>query len=97
IMVPLEIWQLILQCAISAPEFLHPNYWADRFPSWVIKNREILDFKQYLEAEDTRLPLRRVCKTWDEYLRKYVHRFVHMCDVVHGNVPVQYLQYAIRI
>ncbi|PVG04326.1 hypothetical protein CPB86DRAFT_778589 [Serendipita vermifera] len=96
-MLPPEIWQCILRYAITAPEFLDPDYWVDRFPPWVIVNRGKLDLGNYFKAEATRHSLRKVCRSWDEYLRKYAHRFVRMCDVVHGKVPIQYLRSAIRI
>ncbi|PVF98528.1 hypothetical protein CPB86DRAFT_705038, partial [Serendipita vermifera] len=96
-MLPAEIWQWILRYAISVPEFFDPDYWVDRFPPWVIKRRRKLDFGEYKKAEATLNSLRRVCRRWDQYLRKYAHRFVVMSDVVvHGKVPVQYLRSAMR-
>ncbi|PVG04327.1 hypothetical protein CPB86DRAFT_778590 [Serendipita vermifera] len=96
-MLPVEIWQWILRDAISAPEFLDPDHWVDKLPSWVIQERDDLDYEYYREAEIVRENLRRVCRTWDKYLRQYAHRFVLMSDVVHGKVPVQFLRSALRI
>jgi hypothetical protein len=94
---PAEIWSIILRYSISAPEFLDPDDGADRFPPWLIKNRRFMGLEGYRKAECTRIALQRVCKSWHEFLRPYTHRFVRMCDVAHGRVPVYYLQSAIRI
>jgi hypothetical protein len=94
---PAEIWSIILRYSISAPEFLDPDDGADRFPPWLIKNRRFMGLESYRKAERTRIALQRVCKSWHEVLRPYTHRFVRMCDVAHGMVPVYYLQSAIRI
>lgn len=96
-MLPPEIWQWILRYAIAAPEFLDPDYWVDRFPPKVIRRRDDLNFQKYLEAESTLKTLQRVCKTWEEYLSRYAHRFVDMSDVVHGKVSVEDSRSAIRI
>jgi hypothetical protein len=94
---PCEIWEMILQYSISAPDFLDPDGMADRFPPWVILKRDKVGLKTYLRAEAVRCTLLRVCKSWIKYLRKYAHRFVRMYDVVHGNVPLEYLNTAIRV
>ncbi|PVG04328.1 hypothetical protein CPB86DRAFT_694047, partial [Serendipita vermifera] len=96
-MLPVEIWQCILRYAIAAPEFLDPDYWVDRLPPWVIKERRGLNFVKYLEAEATRNSLQNVCRAWDEYLRKYAHQFVRMSNVIHGEVPAQYLKSAVLV
>jgi hypothetical protein len=92
-----EIWNIIMQYSISAPEFLDPDDGSDRFPPWVIKNRHLLAFETYRKAECTRNALQRVCKSWHEFLCRYAHRFVRMCDVVHGKILAHYLKSAIRI
>jgi hypothetical protein len=97
-MLPLEIWQMILRYSISVPGFLDPDeILQDRFPPWVIAKRGYSNESSYYEVERTRNILRRVCKWWDEYLQQYAHRFVCLTDVVHGNVPMQYLRSAIRV
>ncbi|CAG8580958.1 14028_t:CDS:2 [Acaulospora colombiana] len=85
-MLPVELQQWILRYAVAAPEFLDPNYWVDDYPPWVIMERVDCgrDFEGYLKVEENINSLRRVCRLWDEYLRKYTHRFVHMSDIVHG-------------
>jgi hypothetical protein len=94
---PLEIWHMILEYSISIPYFLDPDGMVDRFPPWVIAERGLCDSALYYEAERTRNALRRVCRSWNEHLQRYAHRFVYMTDVVHGNVPAHYLKSAIRI
>ncbi|PVG04334.1 hypothetical protein CPB86DRAFT_869033 [Serendipita vermifera] len=96
-MLPPEIWQTILRYAIAAPEFLDPDYWVDRFPPRVIEERVLLDFKSYKIVEFTRGTLQSVCRSWNEYLRQYAYRFVHMHDVVQGKVSADSLHSAIRI
>ncbi|PVF97172.1 hypothetical protein CPB86DRAFT_707531, partial [Serendipita vermifera] len=96
-MLPPEIWQMVLRYAVAAPEFLDPDYWVDRFPPRVIEERVLLDFKSYEKAEVTRTTLQKVCRSWDEYLRQYAYRFVHMHDVVQGNISTDCLHSAIRI
>ncbi|CAG8768011.1 6349_t:CDS:2, partial [Acaulospora colombiana] len=68
-------------------------YWVDRYPHWVIMNFGG-EFESYRKVEENLNSLRRVCRLWDEYLRKYIHRFVRMSDVMHGKVPVHDLQSA---
>jgi hypothetical protein len=69
----------------------------DRYPPWVLRWHGWSNSTNYYEAERTRNMLRRVCKSWDEYLQQYAHRFVCIEDVVHGNVPTHYLHSALRI
>jgi hypothetical protein len=94
---PLEIWQIILRYSISVLDFLDPDEGLDRFPPWVVAKRGWSKESSYYEAERTRNALRRVCRSWNEYLQQYAHRFVRIKDVLHGNVPMQYLQTAKRI
>jgi hypothetical protein len=97
-MIPTEIWQLILQHSVPpVPDFLDPEYMVDRWPPWIISNRKSSESTAYDNAEAIRNTLRRVCKSWDEYLRQYAHQFVCMLDVVHGKVPPHYLRSAVRI
>jgi hypothetical protein len=94
---PVEIWRMILQYAISVPGFFDPDEMVVQFPPWVIAKRGWPDDSSYYEAERTRNALRRVCRSWDESLRRYAHRLVRMSDVIHGNLPLQYLQSASRV
>ncbi|PVG04348.1 hypothetical protein CPB86DRAFT_810183, partial [Serendipita vermifera] len=74
--------------------FLDPDDLLDRFPPWVIYNRGWSDPTTYFQAESTRNILRRVCKSWDEFLRRGAHGYVRMMDVVHGIIPAQYVRSA---
>jgi hypothetical protein len=94
---PIEIWHTILRYSISVPGFFDPDDLVDRFPPWVIFRRGWSDSTSYYRAESTRNALQRVCRSWDAYLERYAHRFVRIPDVVHGNVPTQYLRTALRI
>jgi hypothetical protein len=96
--VPTEIWQMILRYSISVPDFFDPpETRQDQSPPWVLAKRDCSDESNYYEAERMRNALQRVCRSWHEYLQQYSHRFVCLTDVAHGNVPVQYLQSAIRV
>jgi hypothetical protein len=92
---PVEILQMILRYSISVPGFLDPEEMTGS--SWPLYKHDRSDSSGYYEAERTRNILQRVCRSWDEYLRRYAHRFVPIVDVIHGNVPLQYLRTAIRI
>jgi hypothetical protein len=94
---PVELWQKILRYSISVPDFLDPDEMVDRFPPRVIFIRGLSSSRTYYKAETARNALRRVCRAWDEYLQKFAHRFLCIFDVVHGNVPIDYLKTAIRI
>jgi hypothetical protein len=95
--IPVEIWQTILQHSLSAPDLFDPDYLVDQFPPLVINYRRWYTKDRYLEEERSLNALRRVCRSWNEFLRRYAHPFVSMEEVVHGNVPLQYLKSAIRI
>jgi hypothetical protein len=88
---------MIFQYSISVPRFLDPDGIVDGFPPWVVTERGWSNPSSYYEAESTRNALRRVCRSWDNYLQRYARRFVRMVDVAHGKVPFHYLQSAIRI
>jgi hypothetical protein len=79
------------------PDFLDPDGMVDCFPPWVIEDRGWYDYSGYYEAERTRNALRRVCRSWNEHLRRYPHRFVRITDVMHQIVPEKYLKTAKRI
>jgi hypothetical protein len=91
---PVEILQMILRYSISVPDFLDPEEMTGS--SWPLYKHDRSDSSGYYEAERTRNILQRVYRSWDEYLRRYAHRFVSIVDVIHGNVALQYLRTAIR-
>jgi hypothetical protein len=96
-MLPTEIWHIILQYSISAPDLFDPDYMVDQFPPWVITNHRWSIQERYEKVEFSLETLRRVCRSWDRYLRRYVHRYVRMPDIVHGEVPLHYLKSATRV
>lgn len=96
-MLPPEICQIILQYSVLVTDFLDPDHILDRLPPWVINSRGWSNSTEYSRTESTINTLRRVCRSWEEYLRPYVHRFVRMPDVVHGFVPAERLRSAMRI
>lgn len=61
------------------------------------KERRCQNEGTYWEMERQRNALRRVCKSWDQFLRLFSHRFVRIQDVFHGQVPIASLCKAIRI
>jgi hypothetical protein len=95
---PSELWQTILQDAISVPVFLDADA-VENISPHVITDPDLdwNDEKSYWAAERTRNSLRRVCKSWDSFLCKYEHRFVDMVDIVHHDLPVKHLESAIRV
>jgi hypothetical protein len=95
---PSELWQTILQDAISVPVFLDADAIENISPH-VITDPDLdwNDEKSYWASERTRNSLRRVCKPWDSFLRKYEYRFIHMVDVVHNYVPARCLKSALRV
>ncbi|PVG04342.1 hypothetical protein CPB86DRAFT_213195 [Serendipita vermifera] len=94
-MLPLETWHIILRYSISLPDFFDTHI-TDRIPPWFIYESNWNDTEQYWDAERTRNNLRRVCSSWDIFLRNFAHRFVSMDDVVHRILPADHLQSAIR-
>ena len=94
--VPVEIWWRILKFAISIPLFLdsgsiepfdadgdtiHQYYW--ELPYW--------------STERHRNSFRRVCTSWNEYLRPFNHRYIRFTDIIHGTVPMNAFPRAIRL
>jgi hypothetical protein len=98
ISLPSELWQIILQDVISVPAFLDPDA-VETIPPHFATYLDIdwNNEKWYWVAERSRNALRRVCRSWDNHLRKYEHRFIHMVDVVHNFVPVKCLKSAVRV
>ncbi|CCA72227.1 hypothetical protein PIIN_06161 [Serendipita indica DSM 11827] len=91
---PVELWEQILENAIHVPVFLDSNpitiQTAPKYP-------RLFNERAYWESERVRNALRRVCASWNAFLSAFDHRYIHMADVIHGIVPVQALQRAIRI
>ncbi|PVG04353.1 hypothetical protein CPB86DRAFT_778602 [Serendipita vermifera] len=97
-MLPHELWQTVLRYAISVPVFLDAGAVDSISPLMInYPNVEWNNSKPYWAAERTRNSLRRVCNSWDQYLRHYGHRFIRMFDVVHGTFPAHHLHAAVRI
>jgi hypothetical protein len=96
-MLPIELWHIILNYSIAAPDLFDPDYLVDQFPPWVIKTRHWFLHDEHANADSTLNTLRKVCRSWSEYLRRHRHRWVRMADVAHGKVPLQYLKSAIRV
>jgi hypothetical protein len=99
---PVEIWHKILQECISIPKVLDVNQiqeFSGLFKAgYSIFNREYLDgYTLYEETEYRRNVLQRVCKAWDEFLRRFEHRYVQILDIYHGCIPTSALEKAIRI
>jgi hypothetical protein len=90
---PVEIWQKILRYSISVPEFFDP----DELPPRVFFHGGRVTSRVYYKAEFTLNALRRVCRPWDKYLQRFLHRFVRLLDVMHGKVPLHYIQTAVII
>jgi hypothetical protein len=95
---PSELWHIILQDAISVPVFLDPDA-VENIPPHVLTDPKFNwnDEKPYWAAENTRNSLRRVCKSWDSFLRNYEHRFIDLLHIVHNDLPLKHLKSAIRV
>jgi hypothetical protein len=90
-----EIWQTILRYAISVPVFFEAN------PVQACGYQQFINSynnpRVYWRAERCRNALRRVCASWNAYLKRYDHRYVNFMDVKYGWVPVFAISQAIRI
>lgn len=91
----IETWQTILRYVISVPVF---------FETSPIDSCGLEDYLRYYnvespywQAERQRNALRRVCSSWDTYLKGFNNRYVQLYDVVQGNVPVSAITRAIRL
>jgi hypothetical protein len=93
--ISVEIWQMILRYAISVPIFFEAN------PVQACGYQQFIESynnpRLYWRAERSRNVLRRVCASWNAYLKRYDHRYVDLMDVKHGHVPTFALPRAIRI
>lgn len=94
---PVENWHQILQQSISLPGFLEPDYLPEvTDPFFGFHKRHEL-VESYWAMERHRKNLRLVCKSWDEYLHQFSHRFIRLFDVYHQNVPKTAFRKAKRI
>jgi hypothetical protein len=96
-MLPIEIWHIILEYSIAAPDLFDPDYMVDQFPPWLIMNHRSSIQERYSKSESSLNTIRRVCGSWNDYLGQYAHRLVRMLDVMHGKVPLHHLKSAVRI
>ncbi|KIM19651.1 hypothetical protein M408DRAFT_31042 [Serendipita vermifera MAFF 305830] len=91
---PIEIWEKILKYAISVPLFFD----SDPISNHGIKRFSEYQFEaEYWQSERIRNRLRRVCKSWNIFLRVYQHRYVTLTDLHNGEVPLSALLVAIRL
>lgn len=91
---PVEIWEKILKYTISVPLFFD----CDPISNYGIKRLSEYRFEaDYWESERVRNSLRRVCKSWDIFLRLYDHRYVRLLDVYQHRVPKSAISAAIRL
>lgn len=91
---PAELWQIILEEAIYVPIYFNLN------PETTYRSTyHPLCFSQqhYWASERLRNTLRRVCRSWDAFLKRYNHRYVDTADIILGLVPVTALPSAFRI
>jgi hypothetical protein len=91
---PVEIWHKILKYAISVPLFLDTN------PAETLGIDSIANYYfelEYWESEHTRYSLRAVCRGWNDFLRRYDHRYVRLEDVFHERIPLSAIPLAIRL
>lgn len=91
---PAEIWMKIISNAIEVPLFFETNPLETH---GVNSLHAYNDELPYWQSEKTRNSLRRVCKTWNTFLKEFDHRFVRLTDVFHGRVPVKAIPIAIRL
>jgi hypothetical protein len=98
---PTELFHEILEESILLPEFLDPYCIPEvNNPLLFIGQSSLQVYENepvYWEAERHRNVLRRVCKSFDSYLRRFDHRYIRIVDLYHGYVPLQAVYTAIRI
>lgn len=91
---PIECWQDILREAIFVPVFFDD----DPAETYGIQSlAAYTDATPYWESERTRNALRRVCSSWNTFLKRFDHRFIHTPDIQHNLVPIDARYKAIRI
>lgn len=92
---PLEVWQAILRYAIAAPVFFESDpIEACGWQEFINNYREE---RTYWDAERHRRSLQRVCVNWNQYLKRFSHRYVQLKDVKDGHVPISAISRAIRL
>ncbi|PVF93998.1 hypothetical protein CPB86DRAFT_714169, partial [Serendipita vermifera] len=97
-LLPSELWQMILTHSISVPVFFDADV-VENISPWYIDDPTVEwnNEKPYWTAERNRSSMRRVCRSWNDYLRQYDHRYVRMIDIAHGIVPAHHLKSAVRV
>lgn len=90
-----EIWQTILRYSISVPVFFD----TDPLNTYSIGDflRLYTEEYNYWKSERTRNSLRRVCSSWNAYLKRFDHRFVRLEDVANEHVPPAAVSRATRL
>ncbi|KIM23372.1 hypothetical protein M408DRAFT_44848, partial [Serendipita vermifera MAFF 305830] len=75
-----EVWQLILRHAIFIPDFLDPQSVEGdlQAPGFENDRQHRHNESLYWQSERIRNKLCLVCKSWNEYLSLFSHRFVRM-------------------
>jgi hypothetical protein len=91
---PVEIWEKILKYAISVPLFFETDpassYGIEFLPKYSCE-------AEYWRSERIRNAARRVCSTWNVFLKRYDHRYVHIVDILLGRIPITTIPLAIRL
>jgi hypothetical protein len=87
---PVELLFEIIRQSISLPAFLEvdhiPEVTNPFIPLAAYQAIRFDNEKVYWQVERHINVLRRVCKSFDAYLRRFEHRFVRIADVYHGDV-----------
>ncbi|CAG7851368.1 SubName: Full=Uncharacterized protein {ECO:0000313/EMBL:CCA71277.1} [Serendipita indica DSM 11827] len=91
---PVECWHQILEDAIFVPLFFDTNP-LENYSITII--RRYRDETPYWESERVRNILRRVCSSWNIFLKQYDQRYVQLGHVLLGNAPPEALSKALRI
>ena len=91
---PIEVWHKILKYAIAVPLFFEPDpitvYGVGMFSEYHFE-------AGYWESERRRNILRRVCQSWNAFLKPYDHRYVCLSDIYDGLIRTDAISMAIRL
>jgi hypothetical protein len=91
---PVEVWEKILKYSISVPLFFESDpaasYGVECLPRYY-------DEVGYWRSERIRNRLKRVCRSWESFLRFYDHRYVCLTDILHQRIPVTVVPLAVRL
>ena len=91
---PIEIWHKILKYVIAVPLFFEP----DPINIYGLEMISQYSFEaEYWESERRRNILRRVCQSWNAFLKPYDHRYAGLLDVYGGLVRMDAIPMAIRL